>query len=231
MGYNVLYSDGTQTPVDANGIKDTIESLANAGKVLVAVDNVHDSKMAIIFYIIDQLQSFNNIDKIRFLLAARQPEYNTLVTSGVFSEKVKDYKDSILSFKNKDLKYELPYFELNEVIEFINKYKKYTNIKDAKQKAIEILENKETKGHPIMVKFSVLGDGLKKDVENRFGRYLTREDGTGKPDHNKIVITMICSLFHISTLNIINHDLEKLKFDHEKNGLSYANDLNKAYII
>ena len=161
-----------KAPGSADDIMDTLRGLVNAGnKVLVVVDNVHDSKMAIIFYIIDQLQSFNNIDKIRFLLGARQPEYNTLVTSGIFSEKVKDYKDSILSFRDKDFKYELPYFELNEIIDFINKYKEYTNIKDAKRKAIEIFKDEETKGHPILVKFFVLGEGLKKDVENRFGRY------------------------------------------------------------
>lgn len=231
IGYKVLYSDGTQAPSNADALMDIIKGLANAdNKVLVVVDNVHDSKMAIIFHIVDQLQSFNNIDKIRFLLAARQPEYNTLVTSGIFSEKVKDYKDSILSFREKDLKYELPYFKLNEVIDFINKYKEYTNIKDVKQKAIEILEDEETKGHPIMVKFSVLGDGLKKDVQNRFGRYLTvEEDGHVELNHAKIITAIICSLFHISTLNITDDDLEKLKFDH-KTILHYAVELDKAVL-
>ena len=230
MDYKILYSDGTQAPSSVDGIIGTIKGLVNAGnKVMVAVDNVHDNKMAIIFYIIDQLQSFNNISKIRFLLAARQPEYNTLVTSGIFSEKVKDYKDSILSFRDKELKYELTYFTLNEIIDFINKYKEYTNIIDVKQKAIEIFE--DTKGHSIMVKFSVLGGGLRTSVESLFGRYLTVEDGTGKPDHNKIVTTMICSLFHISTLNITNDELEKLKFNHKTNALSYTNDLNKAILV
>ena len=105
------------------------------------------------FYVIDRLQSFNSIDKIRFLLSARQPEYNTLINNGIFSEKVKEYKDSILSFRH-DFNYVLPYFRLDEIVHFINKYKEYTSIKDVNQKAIEIFE--ETKGHPVMVKFSVL---------------------------------------------------------------------------
>ena len=41
---------------------------------------------------------------------------------------------------------------------------------------------------------------------------------------------MICSFFHISTLNITNDDLQKLKFNENTNALSYANDLNKAIL-
>ena len=50
------------------------------------------------------------------------------------------------------------------------------------------------------------------------------------PDHNKTVTTMICSLFHISTLNITNDDLQKMKFEHKRDALSYANDLDKAIL-
>jgi hypothetical protein len=44
-----------------------------------------------------------------------------------------------------------------------------------KQKSIE--ENakeisEDTTGHPIMVKFTVVGKGLREDVDDRYGRYL-----------------------------------------------------------
>ena len=162
IGYKVLYSDGTKAPSE-DGLMDTIRGLVNAdNNVLVVVDNVHDNKMAIIFYIIDQLQSFNKIDKITFFLAARQPEYDALISSGIFSQSVRDYKDSILTF-NKGLEYQFPPFMLNftqdEIIRFIDKYieiarKQYKDKIDIQQEAIKIFE--DTKGHPILVKFSYL---------------------------------------------------------------------------
>ena len=223
-GYKVLYSDGTQPLLNSDTMINHIEDLANAGnKVLVVVDNVHDNKMAMIFYVIDELQSFNNIEKIRFILAARQPEYETLVTSGIFGEELKYYRDAIVQFNDNDLQYEIPYYDPDEIIAFINKYIKYTSIKDVNQKAIDIYED-TNKGHPILVKFSILGDGLRNDVGKRFGNYLTKVDGTGKPDGLKIITAIICSLFHVSSLSITSRDLQSLDL------LSYACTLDRAIL-
>ena len=224
IGYKVLYSDGTQLLSNSDGIMDAIKGLANAGnRVLVVVDNVHDSKMAMIFYVIDELQSFNNIERIRFILAARQPEFKTLVTFGIFGEELKNYRDAIVQFNDNDLQYKIPYYNPDEIIAFINRYIKHTSIKDVKQKAIDIYED-TNKGHPILVKFSVLGDGLRNDVNKRFGNYLTKEDGTGKPDGIKIITAIICSLFHVSSLSITSRDLQSLDL------LLYASTLDRAIL-
>ena len=220
-GYKVLYSDGTQPLINSDGLMAEIRGLANAGnRVLVVVDNIHDSKMATIFYIIDELQTFNDIDRIRFVLAARQPEFAVLINFGVFGEKLKNYRDSIVQFNDNDLQYEIPYYDLDEITGFINKYIEYTKIIDVAQKATFIYA--DTKGHPILVKFSVLGDGLRNDVEKRFGNYLTREDGTGKPDDYKIITAVICSLFDVSTLSITSRDLQNLNLSLYSNALDRA---------
>ena len=72
-------------------------------------------------------------------------------------------------------KYNIPYFTEDEVKGFIEKYKE--NIHPSKRnKSIE--ENaheifKDTKGHPIMVRFSVLQDGLRTHVKRMYTDHLT----------------------------------------------------------
>jgi hypothetical protein len=49
---------------------------------------------------------------------------------------------------------------------------------------------KETRGHPIMVKFLLLGDGLHTDVERRYHSYLSG-------DPHKLQTMLICLLLYM----------------------------------
>ena len=225
-GYKVLYSEGNEEPKEPDNISEFIKDLVREGnKVLVAIDNVHDKKMASIFHIINLLQSFNKREDVIFLLSARQPEYNSLLDKGKFTLE-EDYRHAMESlFVNApNYNYEIKPFSESEIIEFVTKYKEHLP-KNLKQISIE--ENAkvifdDTGGHPIMVKFSVIGEGLQRDVEDRYGRYLLIDRDREKPDSNRIRTVMMCSLFHISTLQITDELLDKIGL------LPYANDLDRA---
>ena len=103
--------------------------------------------------------------------------------------------------KNQNIKYRIPYFKNpQEIEEFFNYYWKRHAIKKSTAKSyLEIYE--ETDGHPIMVKFFLLGEGLRKDVKKRYGLYLI--DSTNKePIAENIQTIIICALFSISNYPI-----------------------------
>ena len=227
-GYKVLYSEGNEELREPENIAEFIRDLIRGGnKVLVAVDNVHDKKMASVFHIINLLRSFNKIENVIFLLSARQPEYNSLLEKGKFTLEDK-YRHAIESlFVNApNYSYEIKPFTENEIKEFIKRFEEYLPEK-RKQKSIE--ENakeifEDTGGHPIMVKFAVFGKGLREDVEDRYGRYLLVDTNREKPDSNRIRTVIVCSLFHISTLQMTDELLDKMGL------ITYANDLDRAIL-
>ena len=112
-GYVVLYNFGDEEPKNAMEIVHFIRNLVKAGnKVLIAVDNVHDKKMAIIFYIISILEGFINKENIIFLLTARLPEYSWLLEKKLSEIDAQTYRDAIESFdENSDLKYVDTFFQ------------------------------------------------------------------------------------------------------------------------
>ena len=205
-GYKVLYSEGNEEPREPDNIAEFIRDLIRGGnKVLVAVDNVHDKKMASVFHIINLLQSFNKKENVIFLLSARQPEYNSLLEKGKFTLEDK-YRHAMESlFVNApNYSYEIKPFTETEIKEFIKQYEEYLPEK-RKQKSIE--ENakeifEDTGGHPIMVKFAVVGKGLREDVEDRYGRYLLVDTNREKPDSNRI--RTVISMFIIPYFNSSN---------------------------
>ncbi len=227
-GYKVLYSEGNEEPREPDNIAEFIRDLIRGGnKVLVAVDNVHDKKMASVFHILNLLRSFNKKENVIFLLSARQPEYNSLLEKEKFTIEDK-YRHAIESlFVNApNYSYDIKPFTETEIKDFIKKYEEYLPEK-RKQKSIE--ENakeifEDTGGHPIMVKFAVVGKGLREDVEDRYGRYLLADANREKPDRNRICTVIICSLFHISTLQVTDEVLDKMELT------TYANDLDRAIL-
>ena len=183
--------------------------------------------MAAVFHIINLLRSFNKIENVIFLLSARQPEYNSLLEKGKFTLEDK-YRHAIESlFVNApNYSYEIKPFTENEIKEFIKRFEEYLPEK-RKQRSIE--ENakeifEDTGGHPIMVKFAVFGKGLREDVEDRYGRYLLVDTNREKPDSNRIRTVIVCSLFHISTLQMTDELLDKMGL------ITYANDLDRAIL-
>ncbi len=106
-------------------------------------------------------------------------------------------------------RYEVEPFTKKDIEGFIRTYKAPAEIMASKEKisnlATNILYN--TNGHPIMVKFYVIGKGLKEDVEDRYYRYLT-DVTTTLPHLTKIQTVLICSLLDIANLSITDKLLE-----------------------
>jgi hypothetical protein len=74
---------------------------------------------------------------------------------------------------------------------------------------------KQTKGHPIMVKFYFLRRGLRTDVERRYTDYLSG-------DSRKIQTTLACSLLHIGNQPITDAFLEGIGLLREAYKLEHA---------
>ena len=72
-----------------------------------------------------------------------------------------------------------------------------------------------TRGHPILVKFSLLANGLYTDVVRRYSDYLRGES-------RKIQTTLVCSLLDIAGLPITETFLKDIGFLREAYSLEYA---------
>jgi tetratricopeptide (TPR) repeat protein len=224
-GYEILWNRGGIAIMNGIPIITFIEKLLNDGnKVLVAVDNVHDEKRSAIFFAMDHLSSHRRSKNVKFLLTARLPEYELLV--GRQSQRLvqlpEEHRRSIRYFeksnknnkKDSILKYKIPPFTEAEVKAFIRKYKGEIISASVREEKLIDEESKkiykETKGHPIMVKFSVFRDGLLNDVIDRYGTYLI--DPTNHlPDPSKIQTALVCCLLDIANLQITDKLLSDMK--------------------
>ena len=162
------------------------------------------------------MKTIDKKENIKFILTARIPDFDWLVERrlGEVSEKI---KKSIIKFVESDTyKYILPYFNLEEIKEFFIKYKKISVPKSPIQLQ-QIINDifAKTRGHPLMVKFSVLGQGLEDDVKTRYEQYLSK-------DEIKVETMIACSLLDIANIPITDNILEKM------NLLTYAYDLKDA---
>ena len=83
----------------------------------------------------------------------------------------------------------------------------------------EKIYNDAAKGHPLMVKFSVFGKGLRSDVERRYENYLSDAEQSEEAYEMKITTMLVCSLLDIAGLPISEELLEDMDL------LSYALDL------
>ena len=149
-----------------------------------------------IFYVINQLSFIDNSKDLLFIVTARLPEYDTLVTKRLLLLEDQD-RIALKKFNERpDIKYPIPYFtNVEEVEQFFVFYKTKYNVEKSSPKSyLEIFE--ETNGHPIMVKFFLLGKGLREDVENRYKYYLLDSE-TKKPIVENIQ-TMLIALYFLS---------------------------------
>ena len=197
-GYRVLHNIGSTQLAQPNDIVQYIEGLVKGkNKLLIAIDNAHDRKMSTIFYVIDQLSFIDNSKDLLFLVTARLPEYDTLVTKRLLELEDQD-RIALKKFnETPDIKYPIPYFKnAEEVEQFFTFYKTKYNVEKSSAKSYLDIFN-ETSGHPIMVKFFLLGKGLREDVENRYKFYLFDSE-TKKPIGENIQTMLICALFSIS---------------------------------
>ncbi len=157
-GYKVLHNLGSTQLAQPNDIVQYIESLAKGrNKLLIAIDNAHDKKMAAIFYVIDQLSFIDNSENLLFIVTARLPEYDTLVSKRLLELEDQD-RIALKKFnETPNIKYPVPYFKSAEEVEqFFTFYKTRYNVEKSSLKSYLDIFN-ETGGHPIMVKFFLLG--------------------------------------------------------------------------
>jgi tetratricopeptide (TPR) repeat protein len=224
-GYKILYNFGETKITNGSELVNYIEDLLKGNnQIFIAVDNAHDERTAAIFYVIDKLSNYELQDNIRFLLTARLPEYEWFVKDRLGKIQEDEYSESIRKFRDNStiFKYELPFFSKDEIKGFIKRYGSDGGDGEARRtKFTEDLIYNDTKGHPIMVKFYVLGDGLRKDVERRYSHYLYDRDND-HPDTNKIQTMLVCSLLDIANLPITDKLLEAVGL------LEYACDLHRA---
>ena len=164
---------GSKEMKNENELTETLEGLAEArNNVLIVIDDVQSVKMALIFDVINSIQTLNkNVkDKIHFLLAARQPEFDWTLEKNLWGDA--NAVQIIEELFDENYKYSVPYFTLDEIKEFIVKYKDFLDIprrnKTVDDNANDIL--KDTRGYPIMVRFSVLNEGLKIHVKEMYPR-------------------------------------------------------------
>jgi tetratricopeptide (TPR) repeat protein len=223
-GYWVLYNRG----IDVNnceGLRVFIESLLKGGaNVMVAVDDAHRIGSTPIFYIIDRLQNYVLWEKLRFVLTARLPDFDRLTEEGLIENDL--YRDSLSKFvSNPDQIYKLNPFNQIDVKKFIQLYgisskwlenlTRFDDISSSKYEEMHSLSNKEldeiskqvhelTKGNPVMLKFCILGEGLEKDVRDRYHRYLRGE--------SKEMKTMLAvSLLELADFVVTDELIRKMK--------------------
>jgi tetratricopeptide (TPR) repeat protein len=213
-GYEILYNfDGAEIKNGPQLVSFIEKRLEYGDKILVVVDNVHSVRTSAIFYAMDEIISrFIFIQNIIFLLAAQTPEYDSLVRDRV--NLIREGKELIRKYsRDQEFRYELSYFTKDDIKGFI---KKYNHIKDPNGQSKNIttedeepLSNyaekilKQTTGHPIMVKFLLLRDGLRMDVERRYNDYLNG-------DSRKMQTMLVCSLLDIVSLPITDELLQNM---------------------
>jgi tetratricopeptide (TPR) repeat protein len=180
------------------------ELVDNGNNILIMVDNIHNKTNANIFTLIKKLRDDNEdkLDKIKFLLAARQPEFGWAMDRGIYDSETIEKIDML--FDNQK-KYNLAYFSQEEVKGFLEKYKKYQikkRNKSLEQHAQEIF--KYTNGHPIMVRFAVLQNGLENHVKKMYADYLVENKS---PNVERIKSVIACSLYDISSVPLTDSEL------------------------
>jgi tetratricopeptide (TPR) repeat protein len=213
-GYEILYNlDGAEIKNGPQLVSFIEKRLEYGDKILVVVDNVHSERTSAIFYAMDEIISrFIYIQNIMFLLAAQTPEYDSFVRDRL--NLAREGKEMIRKFsRDPEFRYELSYFTKDDIKAFI---KKYNHVKDVNGQSKDITKEdedslsnyaekilKQTIGHPIMVKFLFLRDGLRTDVERRYNDYLN-------DDSRKMQTMLVCSLLDIGSLPITDELLQNM---------------------
>ena len=225
-GYKILYNFGETEIKSGVDLVKFIEGLLKGNnKVIIAVDNVHSERTAAIFYVMDHLSNYELSKNLLFILTARLPEFDWFVNDRL-NRVEESYRQPIRKFSQlSQYKYEVEPFTEKDIEEFIKAYKTPAEIVGTKETVSDLATKifNDTNGQPIMVKFSVLGKGLKEDVEDRYYRYLIN-DTTSLPDLTKIQTALICSLLDIANIPITDKLLEKMDIQ------KYAFDLEHVLL-
>ena len=226
-GYRVIYNLGDDDLKNTNTIYDKIRCLVDGNnKVLIVIDNVHSPRTSLIFNVIKKIQPLDKAkkDNMRFLLAARTPEFDWALERNLFQNVE---LQTIKSLFDDQYKFTVKPFEKEEVREFILLYRPFLNQsiknKPLEQNTEEIF--KDTKGHPIMVRFAVLNKGLTAHVEQMYAEYLQDRNNNNYPHKERVKVIILNSLFDISNISLTDKILEDFGL------LSIANGELKNAII
>ena len=208
----MLYNDGTTALSNPEGLVSFIEDLLrDEKKLLIAVDNAHDERTSSIFYVIDKLSTYSLATNLRFLITARMPEFELFVKYRLDSVQ-EGIRKSIRKLVGSTLfRYNVP-FSKDDIKEFIKLYEGIIDEGIIEKRSQEIYYY--AKCDPIMVKFSVFGQGLDKDVEEMYDRYLRSEQ--------RIKTMLICSLLDVSNIKITDSILSHCGILKEANYLNGA---------
>jgi tetratricopeptide (TPR) repeat protein len=225
--YNIDPGDGNIENIKY--IENKIEGLVNGeNDILVVVDDVQNQTKSLIFPLIKNLQTLDiqKRKKIRFLLAARQPEFDWAVQRRLFDTQIIQTINSI--FDNMK-KFNISYFTEGEIKGFIEKYKDNVHISNRSKSIVDFAHEifEDTKGHPIMVRFSVIQDGLKTHVEQMYNEHLVQKNGEYSfPNIERIKSIIACSLYDISSIPLTEDELFN-KLDLKKPSLQIINTIIK----
>jgi tetratricopeptide (TPR) repeat protein len=207
-GYRVLYNEEDELK-GTNMLYSKIKGIIDAKeRVLVVIDNVHSPKMAFIFNVVRQFQTLNAEKKgrLRFLLAARTPEFDWALERNLFEDT--KIVQNIKNLFDNDFKIIVNYFKKQEVREFIEWYhylrQPLIENKSIEQNTDEIF--KHTEGYPIMVRYAVLNEGLSNHVEKMFQEFLIEKT---KINLERLKVVMLNSLFDISNIPLKEDMLDK----------------------
>ncbi len=218
QGYTIFYNYGDREISCPESIRDIIENAVTKGnKVLIAIDNIHDKKVAAIFYVIELLKSFDKSDDVIFILTGRLPDYDWFVKNGQSVLQERLYKDAIKSFEDTPLfRYQISYFSIEDIRNFAMKYSPTIALSSKQQQLQQaIVIHRKTNGNPLLVKFAILGSGLRKDVEDRIEDYL-------KKDFNFILTAVVTSILSIGGIKITDQLLEKFNLKKYATRLDHA---------
>ncbi len=186
--------------------------------VLIAVDNCQSIDASPIFSIVKRVFDFKEEirDRIRFVLAARQPEFQRAIDGNLFGNT--DIGDYIRYFFDKEpLSINIGNFSSIEIKEFIEKYTEW--IPPHRKKDLLQQENEEIKninGYPIMVKFMTLNKGLDSHVTKMYYDHLSDESQKPSvPYKKRIEMIILNSLFDITTIPLSDEDIKYFDYIEE----------------
>jgi tetratricopeptide (TPR) repeat protein len=212
-GYVVLYNKGSK--IDYSIAMQYISSLD--GNILIAVDNAHTPDTTAIYRLM-----YENTDEsknIKYLITVREPDFwrflDHLTSYNIIDEPT---RECIYRFEKEldSIKIQTTYFTKDEIKEFFQVYEKLFDYNTINQ-----IYN-DTKGHPLLIRFFLTGNGLIEDVRKRHSDYITRDD-------NKIKAMLVCTLLDLASNPISDEEVKRMDIDDdffglEKSVIYYDND-------
>lgn len=202
--YNIVASlDDGKDIHNPQKIVKVVEDLLSEGNVLVAIDDVHEKINA--FEIIRKLATHRDFNKIKFVFTARLPEWNDILENKI-NYYSKNVRESIYFSLEKLMKKKfIGDFDFDEAEGFYRKfypllYNEKVN-EDYLSKNLPNFYNLSNKGHPILFKYWLTGNGIEKDVEEKYSDYLL-DKINGIEDETKLEITLFSCILDSCGVNI-----------------------------